>query len=658
MTTKILYCGQFKDLTGYGIAARGYLAAIDKFLDQSGSDVDFKIYPIDIVTNQSLESSYLNLINKHSFTNQIELESFVKDGDYECIWHCPSILPMFADTRFKREDNLTPCLKDLILGASENHHLVVWETTKICKEWEEAIEYFSPKKIFTACEFNRVVFEGMSEETVVVPHPVSDLFNSQVSKPLKLGINTGDRFNVLSMSQWDQRKGFSELIFSYLSEFDKDEKALLILKTYPSGDFKNKSEMVSEINRIKRMMDPHRDLPEIILIADFLQEGSIKWLYEISDVYATATKGEGFGLTIFESILNGLPAIVPEAGGHIDYINPDSNFLTAGEFDYVDSTNPAYSPDSEWFCVNYKSLRNKLREAYNDWKTGEIKLKGESSKNFIENDPSFQLINVGEKIIKTIIEDKSVADIDRLPTFFSLQDKVSALKDKHKGGTLYILNCGPSLNEYEHDFLKDRLKDETVFSIKQAFNHFPEVTDYHFFNCSNLPLTNHDYVKRHYDYTEHSPLTIASSNYDLGQRWSALQKTDLFFKIPIRTEVQNEFVSVTGKFEDFLLENTLTRPCGPGILYETVFYMAAHMGFKEIVCIGWDLRQKDANDENYEHFYGQTEGLINRGDVLDWEIDVTAKASKELFYWLKSKNIDLKVASSSATYKRIERIKL
>ena len=424
MTEKILYCAQFKDLTGYGIAARSYLSAIDRFLEQSGFDVEFKIYPIDIATNNSLESSYLDLINKYSFADQNELQSFVKDGDYECIWHCPSILPMFADTRYKRDDNLVPCLKNLILGASNNHHLVVWETTKISKEWEEAIEYFSPKKIFTACEFNRIVFEGMSEEIVVVPHPVNDLFNSQVSKPLNLGINTEDRFNILSMSQWDQRKGFSELIFSYLSEFDKDDKALLILKTYPSGDFKNKSEMVFEINRIKRMMDPHRDLPEIILIADFLQEGSIKWLYEISDVYATATKGEGFGLTIFESILNGLPAIVPESGGHIDYINPDTNFLTAGEFDYVDSTNPAYSPDSEWFSVSYKSLRKNLREAYNDWKTGQIKLKGESSKNFIENNSSFQLLNVGEKIIKTITGDDTDSTPSEMPTFFSLQQKI------------------------------------------------------------------------------------------------------------------------------------------------------------------------------------------------------------------------------------------
>tara|TARA_A100001515_G_scaffold125947_1_gene110969 strand:- start:8970 stop:10943 length:1974 start_codon:yes stop_codon:yes gene_type:complete len=657
MTIKIIYCAQFKDLTGYGIASRSYLSAIDKFLQSSKINVDFKIYPIDIITNSELEEDYLELIKKYSFTSQDELDSFVKNGDYECIWHCTSILPMFADSRFKRGDNLKPCLKDLIVGSANNHHLVVWETTKISKQWQEAIEYFAPKNIFTACEFNRTVFDGMSEETVVVPHPISDLFAAQNSKSFNLGMNIEDRFKILSMSQWDQRKGFSDLIFSYLSEFDKEEKALLILKTYPSGDFKNKNEMAAEIGRIKKMMDPHRNLPEIILIADFLQEDLIKWLYEISDVYATATKGEGFGLTIFESILNGLPAIVPAEGGHIDYINPHSNYLTSGRFDCVNSTNPAYSPDSEWFQIDYKSLRANLRQAYNDWKAGEIKSKGKDSKNFIIKSENFQLEKVGEKIINKIAENIQKQE-NKIPTFLSLQEKVNLLKDKHKGETLYILNCGPSLNEYEHNFLRLRLKDETVFSIKQAFNYFPEITDYHFFNCSNLPLANHDYVKRHYDYTKHSPVVIASSNYDLGLRWSAMQKIDLFFKIPIRTEINNEFVSVTGKFEDFCLDNTLTRPCGPGIMYETVFYMAAHMGFKQIVCIGWDLRQSDANNENYEHFYGQTEGLFNRGDVLDWEMDMTTKASKELFYWLKYKGIDLKIASSSATYKGIPRVKL
>mgnify|MGYP005991664205 FL=1 len=177
--------------------------------------------------------------------------------------------------------------------------------------------------------------------------------------------------------------------------------------------------------------------------------------------------------------------------------------------------------------------------------------------------------NVGEKFITSVLRSKT--EKKPIPKFMNLKDKVGLLKDKHKGETLYILNCGPSLNEYEHDFLRSRLKNETVFSIKQAFNYFPEITDYHFFNCSNLPLTNHDYVKRHYDYTEHSPLVIASSNYDLGLRWHKQQKIDLFFKIPIRTQINNEFLSITHKFEEYSFKNSLTRPCGPGILYETVW---------------------------------------------------------------------------------------
>jgi len=153
-------------------------------------------------------------------------------------------------------------------------------------------------------------------------------------------------------------------------------------------------------------------------------------------------------------------------------------------------------------------------------------------------------------------------------------------------------------------------------------------------------------------------IIVSSSNYDLGRRWHPAQKQDVFFKIPIRTEINNEFVTVTKKFEDFLIENSLTRPCGPGIMYETVFYMAAHMGFKEIVCLGWDLRQENPDEDTYDHFYGNTEKLFNRGDILDWEIKATRDASKDLFYWLKEKDISLKVATSSAVYENIERVRL
>ena len=297
--------------------------------------------------------------------------------------------------------------------------------------------------------------------------------------------------------------------------------------------------------------------------------------------------------------------------------------------------------------------------AYDDWKEKKIASKGSQAYEYLQNLKDFQLESVGEKLANFLETNKSKSVNNILASKPKLADKLRHLKNAHKGETLYILNCGPSLNEYKAEYLKELLKDKPVFAIKQAYNYFPEVTDYHFFNCSNLPVEeDNKKIIQHYSYEAYRPVTIASSNYEIGKRWSYMQKSDIFFKIPIRTEINNEFVTVTKKFEDFLIDNNLTRPCGPGIMYETVFYMAVHLGFKEIICIGWDLRQEDANENNYEHFYKNDKKLINKGDVLDWEIKTTRDASKELYYWLKEKNINIKVASSSAVYEKIERVKI
>ena len=162
----------------------------------------------------------------------------------------------------------------------------------------------------------------------------------------------------------------------------------------------------------------------------------------------------------------------------------------------------------------------------------------------------------------------------------------------------------------------------------------------------------------HYRYGEDT-LSISSSNYDQYRRWSALQLSDIFFKIPIRTEINNEFLVRTGKIDEFLMSKSLTRPCGPGIMYETVLFMAIHLGVSSITCIGWDLTDEKVSENNYEHFYGSTEGLINRGDILSWEIEETRKFSKSFYNWCRENGIDLNIASDkSSLYEGIPRINL
>ena len=108
---------------------------------------------------------------------------------------------------------------------------------------------------------------------------------------------------------------------------------------------------------------------------------------------------------------------------------------------------------------------------------------------------------------------------------------IDSLHNSKKGQDCYILACGPSLKKYDNKETRDLLKDKVVFSIKQAYEVFKEETDFHFWNCSNLPV---DYMNIPYRYIDHRPEgVVASSNYPMGQRWNPNQKCDLFFQIPL-----------------------------------------------------------------------------------------------------------------------------
>ena len=51
--------------------------------------------------------------------------------------------------------------------------------------------------------------------------------------------------------------------------------------------------------------------------------------------------------------------------------------------------------------------------------------------------------------------------------------------------------------------------------------------------------------------------------------------------------------------------------------------------------------------------------MFIKGDILPWEVAVTCEASKELYEWLQSRNIELEIASNkSSLYEKIPRVVL
>ena len=698
---------QFRDSSGYAVAARGYLKALDAYLTKNPGSFELKVHTFNVEREKKLSSHMLEILDKYEFKSVNEVKKLVQ-GDYILLWHMPPPMISVYTKHFAHKDIQWQVADTLMENSTHNINLTVWEADKIPDHWIRLFKKLNTQDVIVPSKWNKEVFSKQLGD--INCHLVAHLLDKKRvmtdSKPLRLPFDIEDKFVVLSMSQWNERKGFDKLILSFCIEFAHQQDVVLLIKTYldntkyqpenPKAHYEHISRQASAWKNGIFLDEEERPTAKVVIVPDVLPTENITWLHQNSDAFCLLTRGEGFGYTVAESMMHSNPVIVSDPNIFFDYLDlekikreygTDPALEVSGHWSpYVNR--PGYSANSNWFEPHILDARRGLRNAYNIWKNDKKSFDklGKCYYNSVMNSDSFNELGIANKLVQIfeskwstlpetgVLKTSEIVpkvkettshlkwELQKIDNPIMSQRRLNLLKNAYEGETCYILNCGPSLNEYSAEFLDEFLKDKLTFAVKQAYHKAPNVVDFHFFNCSNLP--QRDKVGSYYNYYNpygNRPISVASSNYDFGRRWEVMdQECDLFFKIPIRTKINNEFLVRTLKFDRFTLDNTINRPCGPGIMYETVLYMAEYLGVKEIVVLGWDLgRQKNYNPGNYKHFYGTSKKTVNQGDILGWEIDQTREASKPLAEWLDSKGIKLKLASSqSSLWKGIERTKL
>ena len=119
-----------------------------------------------------------------------------------------------------------------------------------------------------------------------------------------------------------------------------------------------------------------------------------------------------------------------------------------------------------------------------------------------------------------------------------------------------------------------------------------------------------------------------------------------------------ESISSKNNIADWTLENEhLLRPYGPGIMYEMVFYLAHHLGFGEIITVGWDNKLV-GSDPAKQHFYDIGDkfcksDFIEQNEVADnvpmktlsHEAKITTDCIKVWHKWLRGQGCELKICS-------------
>ena len=400
----IVYCGQFRDSAGYAVAARGYLKALDHFLENSDQEFNLKLYSSIITQSNKLTEEDINLIEKYEFIDDEDIEKTISE-DYVFIWHMPPPLITFADDRFSPSPGCSPCMVRLLENAKYNVNLVAWETDSLPPEWMIDYNYFKPDMILTPSEWNADTFSKASGlPCEVVPHVIEKL--SQETTPIRMPFDIENKFVVLAISQWTKRKGFDRLLQSFITEFDGVDDAVLVIKTY--GSMSHTPEIIQQEIKYYRnsILLPMNQKPKsnnIVLIPGFLSNENISWLQKKASVFALYTRGEGFGLPIAEALMHENPVVVPKEGGHVDYISDDAAFFVDGNWDTCIFDVVPYDCESKWYETSISSGREQLRKAYDMWKENPAKLNemGKKGKESIING-EYDPYSVGETFFNAL----------------------------------------------------------------------------------------------------------------------------------------------------------------------------------------------------------------------------------------------------------------
>jgi len=502
----------------------------------------------------------------------------------------------------------------------------------------------------------------------------------------ELDVDFETDFNFLQIAMIGPRKNMEQSIRCFVEEFRDNENVGLIIKTSLS-----KSSIIDRTNTKKQLESYIKTLGEkkckVYLIHGNLTESEIHSLYTHPKVkaYFTTTHGEGYGLPVFEAAYSALPIVATDWSGHLDFLSGNHKGKSKKLFAKIDCDIKTVQPqavwgdliikESRWAFPKDNSVKTQLANVYKNH--GMYKGWAKSLQaQILENHKLEDILNqynvsifgkaANDETDISSLKEKALAisNVKERAKFakevvsgdLSQTEKVEFLKDLFKGEKAHVLSCGPTLTDHDPEKIRELLKDSLGVSIKQSFDLFGDMIDFHIYNCANF---------KQYDYSENKPVVIEASTtpYRLGE-------CDLKFFIQERDF--NKSVAATGDFNSWTFEKQpLLRPYGPGIMYEVVFYTLQHLGVSEVITIGWDnkLIQGTAGQQ---HFYDKQGSDLDKSDfihsnevaanqaaaaTLDNEAKISTDAILSWYEWLKSQGTELKIISSiNPAPEQIERI--
>lgn len=301
------YCS-YADLSGYGRAARDYLAALYA--------VDGVELEIAVLGNNGCESpeprySYLDDL-------AVPFQQVVGDPDVEIFHSTPRVLEavdQWCPVEYRDANDK--------LARARRVALTTWETSILPARYARALLAFD--SVVVPSDFcAEIVDAAIAREIPGVARPrlasvISHCFDEGLWPAASPQVIDRDDtrpypYRFYSIGAWGERKNMLGVLRAYLHEFSKRDRVQLMM-LIADADF---GEIRSLITRSGL---PAEELPELYVPSHVLTEEQLIDLHATADCFVSATRGEGFGMGLFEAAISGRQIVTPIWGGQSDFLD-------------------------------------------------------------------------------------------------------------------------------------------------------------------------------------------------------------------------------------------------------------------------------------------------------------------------------------------------
>lgn len=325
---RIRFFCHYGQLTGYGRAARDYLAALNRVRREYAGD------DLEIVAYEDLLQNVAKLGYRHAACSPEpryeHLDPLVTPvdqlapADVEIHHANPRLLAQIA----KGETGAALGLGQAIAPARHRIALTTWETSVFPEEYAAAVNTHRKRdgihgfdRLIVPSRFCATVIDEANPEPPggppisVLPHCFDPDFWKMTPAWRERDLRPDLPVRFYTIGAWNERKNQAGILKAYLSAFTAEDKVVLLLAC--GGVDQN--EIRSLLARCGILAG---QTPEIQFInaSGTMSEDELKEIHGAGDCFVSATRGEGWGLGLFEAAIMGRTIISPDYGGQDDFL--------------------------------------------------------------------------------------------------------------------------------------------------------------------------------------------------------------------------------------------------------------------------------------------------------------------------------------------------